>query len=101
MPLNFDIADTFICESTSTTLRDIIRLRVQQEVERFNRSEITVFRGLLQPEETERLLNGAGPAHRKLDWEKQYASALTAFGRNGFLVFVGEQQITELNERIE
>jgi hypothetical protein len=111
MAVNFSILDettsgecrsagTFASESSATTLREIIRLRVQQEVERFNHSDARAFQGLIQPEETERLLNGAKPTHRLLDSEKQYASAITAFQGNGFLVLVDEHQVTELDEEV-
>lgn len=93
-------AGTFSCDSVSTTLRDIIRLRIQQEVDRYNHSDTGVFQGLIQPGETERILNGARPSHRLLDWEKQYATAIGAFQGNGFLVLVDDRQITELDEPI-
>jgi hypothetical protein len=111
MPVNFSILDettggerrdagTFACESADTTLREIIRVRVQLEVDRFNHSDSTVFRGLIQPEETERILNGARPSHRFVDWEKQYANAITAFQANGFLVLVDDRQVTELDDTV-
>jgi hypothetical protein len=111
MPIAFDILDettsgecrdagTFTSESSATTLREMIRLRVRQEVDRFNHSESPVFQGFIQPEETERILNGARPTHRPLDWEKQYASAIGAFQGNGFLVLVDDRQIMGLDETI-
>lgn len=111
MPVTFDILDEntaghrraagrFVSESTATTLREVIRVRIQQEVERFNQSEADVFQGLLQPEETERILNGVRSTHRLLDWEKQFSNAIRAFEGNGFLVLVDGRQITELDERI-
>jgi hypothetical protein len=112
MPVTFDVLDEttagdrrgagrFASESARTTLREIIRLRVQQEVDRFNQSESEVFRGLVQPEETERLLNGVRPSHRFLDLEKQLKTAIAAFQSNGFLVMVNDCQVTELDEVIE
>ena len=92
-------AGEFNFETATSTLRDIIEHRVQQEVERFNRSDVEVFQGLVQPEEAERILNGV----RKrpiLDWRKQYAKAIAAFNGNGFLVFVDDRQITELDETL-
>ena len=89
-----------ICfEAETVTLRELIRRRVQQEVERFNRSEAPVFRGLIEPGETERILNGVRE-RRALDWERQYAKAIAAFEGNGFLVLVDDRQITELDEEI-
>ncbi|MBZ5618692.1 MAG: hypothetical protein LAQ69_08220, partial [Acidobacteriia bacterium] len=70
------------------------------EVERFNRAESDVFQSLVQPEETERILNGVRE-RRFLQWENQYAKAVTAFNGNGFLVFVDGRQITDLDETIE
>ena len=81
------------------TLRDIIRLRVEQEAERFNQSETAVFRGLVQPEESERILNGVR-TRRKVDWQMQYATAVKSFEGNGFLVFIDNRQIMDLDEAI-
>jgi hypothetical protein len=94
-------AGLFACDSDTTTLREIIRVRVKQEVDRFNRTDAPVVQLLVQPEETERLLNGVRPTQRIVDWEKQYAKAIAAFESNGFLVLVGERQILELDERVE
>jgi hypothetical protein len=92
-------AGDFQFEAETATLREIIRQRVQQEVERFNESDTEVFRGLIQPEETERILNGVRE-RPVLDWRKQYARAITAFEGNGFLVLVDDRQITGLDETI-
>jgi hypothetical protein len=92
-------AGSFHFYDQAVTLREIIRLRVQQEVERFNRSESEVFQGLVQPEESERMLNGVR-TRPVIDWEKQYLKAVKAFKSNGFLVFVDDRQITELDETI-
>ena len=111
MPVTFDILDettqgdrrgagTLICDSAATTVRDIIRLRVREEVDRFNNSDGPEFHGLIQPEETERILNGVRQ-RRWLDWEKQCAHAIAAFQSNGFLVFVDDKQITELDAPFE
>ena len=54
---------------------------------------------LIQPEESERILNGV--RERPLpDWEKQFAKAITAFRGNGFLVLIDGRQITDLDETI-
>src|SRR5262245_2352342 len=92
-------AGAFQFNTTALTLRELIRVRVQQEVKQFNETEVTVFRGLVQPEESERMLNGARE-RPVLDWEKQFAKAITAFKGNGFLVLVDDQQITDLDETL-
>ena len=81
------------------TLRDLIRSRVRQEVERYNRHPVEVFEGLVQPEESERILNGFrihGP-QKVLDWDAQFQVACSSFERNGFLVLVDEEQVTDLD----
>ena len=92
-------AGAFQFNTTALTLRELIRVRVQQEVKRFNETEVRVFRGLVQPDESERILNGARE-RPLLDWEKQFAKAITAFNGNGFLVLLDDQQITDLDETL-
>jgi hypothetical protein len=92
-------AGDFHFDAESLTLRELIYRRVQQEVERFNRSDVEVFQGLVEPEEIERILNGVRE-RPVLDWEKQVAKALTAFRGNGFLVLVDDRQITDLDQTL-
>ena len=90
--------------SAQTTVRELIRERVYQEVQDFNRQrKADVFRGLVQPSDTERVLNGVRPEfrfknRRQIDWKEQFERALDAFQNNGFLVFVGERQTENLDE---
>ena len=91
-------------ESESLTVRELIRERVYQEVSEYNfrsRREDGVFRGLVQPTDTERALNGFKvPKGRDIDWEKQFAQAIDAFGRNGFFIIVDDRQAEALDETI-
>lgn len=81
------------------TLRELIRQRIQDEVEEFNRKQSDVFVGLVQPTETERVLNGYRlKTRRMLSWENQYEKALEAFAKNGFFVIVDGHQVEELDE---
>jgi hypothetical protein len=49
----------------------------------------------VQPEDTERVLNGyAVRTPRRIDPEAQTALAERAFAGNGFLVLVGDRQVT-------
>lgn len=88
--------------STQTiTLRNLIQMRIQEEVEEFNRKQSDVFCGLIQPTEAERVLNGYRlKAPRRLSWENQYAKALEAFDRNGFFVIIDGHQVEDLDEMI-
>ena len=84
-----------------TTAREIIRARVYQEVTEYNVSQPGRFRGLIQPTDSERRLNGdRQTSPRRIDWEAQYAKALDAFQRNGFLLLVDDRQLTELDESV-
>lgn len=83
-------------------LRELIRRRVFQEVAEYNARTPGVFQGLVQPKDTERVLNGyALRTPRRIDPEAQSELALKAFAGNGFLVLVGERQVTDLDEEIE
>jgi len=82
-------------------LGDLIRHRVREEVARFNARPGPQFNGLVQPVESEHTLNGyALRRPRQLDWERQAQTALDAFGRNGFFVFVGDRQVNDLDEEL-
>ncbi len=84
------------------TARELIRRRVFQEVAEFNARTPEVFQGLVQPEDTERVLNGyAVRTPRRIDAEAQTALALRAFAGNGFLVLVGDRQVTDPDEEID
>ncbi|MQY16388.1 hypothetical protein SRB5_65870 [Streptomyces sp. RB5] len=82
------------------TLRELVRRRVFQEVAEYNARSAGAFRGLVQPTDTERTLNGERE-RRRIDPGRQFELAVQAFGRNGFLVLVGERQVEELDEELE
>ena len=87
--------------SESITVRELIRRRVREEVEEFNRKQSDVFHGLVQPTETEQVLNGYRlKARRQLSWENQYEKALNAFEKNGFFMIVDGHQMEALEEVI-
>ena len=90
-------AGTLQFDSAKMTLREIIRLRVQQEVARHNAAEYEEFQSLVPPEESERILNGVR-TRPIVDWQKQFAKALAAFKGNGFLVLLNDRQIMDLDE---
>lgn len=83
-------------------VRELIRRRVFQEVAECNARTPDVFRGLVQPRDTERVLNGyALRTPRRIDPEEQTELALAAFACNGFLLLVGDRQLTAFDEEIE
>lgn len=89
------------------TIRELIRERVYQEVQDFNRSqEETVFRGLVQPTDTEQILNGKQQQtgfrmkkRRDIDWKEQFEKALASFETNGFLILIDNQQAENLDDQ--
>jgi hypothetical protein len=84
------------------TVRDLIRDRVYQEVRDYNQSQPEYFRGLVQPTDSEQVLNGYKmPKQRSIDWEKQYEKAIQAFQNNGFIILVNDCQVEDLEEEIE
>ena len=83
------------------TLRELIQRRVEAEVVAYNASTPEYFSGLVQPTDAERTLNGYRMrARRRLDADKQVASALEAFDRNGFFVLFEGRQLEGLDEEI-
>jgi hypothetical protein len=83
------------------TLRELIRLRVREEVARYNLRPTKDFEGLVQPEGSEASSAGYRLATpRRIDWERQAAIAIAAFQRNGFFVLANGKQITELDAEL-
>ncbi|WP_310397814.1 hypothetical protein [Hymenobacter sp.] len=85
------------------TVRELISRRVQQEVAAHNANQTTLFQGLVQPTDSERLLNGSGfrLRHAKpIDAEQQVYQALLAFQNNGFFLLVNDRQVESLDEEI-
>jgi hypothetical protein len=88
-----------VCPTETLTVREIIRLRVYQEVEAYNEQQSEHFNGFVQPSDTERTLNGYRLTKpRFIDWEEQFDRAVEAFERNGFIVLVDKQQVESLDE---
>lgn len=93
----------------SMTVRELIRERVYQEVDDHNRAvrervQAPRFTGLVQPEPAERELNAASERAkrpREIDWKRQFQAATKAYENNQFIVLVGEQQTTSLEQTIE
>jgi hypothetical protein len=84
-----------------TTLRELIRLRVREEVARYNAAPAARFQGLVRPTSAEEDLNGYRlRTATRIDWEQQADAAVTAFERNGFFVLVAGRQVEELDEEL-
>jgi hypothetical protein len=84
------------------TVEELIRSRVYQEVQDYNRLQPDRFRGLIQPEEEEQALNGPRATRRRLvDWRRQFDQAIKAFLNGQVIILVGDRQVVDLEEEIE
>ena len=82
--------------------RELISSRVEEEVRRHNAQVGEIFRGLVQPSDSERLLNGYRlKTPRAVEAAPQIERAFEAFERNGFFLLVDDKQIESLDEPIE
>ncbi|MCF3132167.1 hypothetical protein [Streptomyces olivochromogenes] len=84
------------------TVRDLIRLRVREEVARHNARPAHRFNGLVRPEDAETDLNGYRlRTPRPLDWERQAEIAERALLANGFFVLAADRQVEDLDELVD
>lgn len=84
------------------TVRELIRSRVYQEVQDYNRTRAGIFRGFIQPEGAEKALNGWKlKKPRELDWKKQFDRGVEAFEKNQVLILVNDRQAESLDEEID
>ena len=87
--------------SEQITVRELIRGRVYQEVEDYNRRRPDTFRGLVDPNGSECVLNGVKLRQpRTIDWKQQFDRACDAFQRNGFFVLIDDRQAESLDEMV-
>jgi hypothetical protein len=91
---------TLELDSSTTTLRELIRVRVAEDLRTFRASPSSRQAPLVQLEESEILLNGQ-KSERPLDEETQVQRACASFKKNGYLVFVNGRQICDLDETID
>ena len=83
------------------TVRELIRSRVYQEVQDYNLRQPQVYRGLVQPTDAERTLNGFTlKKPRQIDWKQQFDKAIEAFEANRILILVDDRQVDSLDEEI-
>ncbi|MET8808473.1 hypothetical protein [Streptomyces sp. NPDC004546] len=84
------------------TVRELIRLRVSEEVARHNARPSNRFNGLVRPDDAETELNGYRLREpRRIDWERQAEIAERAFLANGFFMLAGDRQVEDLDEIVD
>ena len=87
--------------SERLTVRELIRSRVYQEVQDYNRRRPESFNGLVRPTDAEQTLNGYKLAPgRTIDWKRQFSKACDAFTQNGFFILVNDHQPESLDEEL-
>ncbi len=93
---------TLALPSERITVRELIRARIDQEVQDYNRRQSEYFNGLVQPSDTELTLNGYRMKKvHAIDPEKQYQLAVESFEHNGFILLVDDRQVDSLDQVIE
>ena len=83
--------------------RELVRTRVREEVARYNLDRSAPYQGLVVPTTAEQRINtGTRSAERPaVDWEEQADLAEQAFGKQRFVLIVGERQVESLEESID
>ncbi|MEV6116393.1 hypothetical protein AB0L59_28965 [Streptomyces sp. NPDC052109] len=83
-------------------VRELIRLRVQDEVARHNARPGKRFYGLVRPDDAETELNGYRLREaRRVDAERHAEIAERAFLANGFFVLAGDRQVEDLDDVVD
>jgi hypothetical protein len=101
--LNGTITNQFELEIENLTIstQELIEKRVIHEVETYNNKLPDFYRGLVEPTNAERTLNGFKLKPKQIiDVEKQIYIALDAFQKNGFFILVDNQQLEELDQMV-
>ena len=101
--LNGTITNQFEIELSvnEITAQELIELRVHNEVDSYNKKQTMYYKGLVDPSDAEKTLNGFKMKNQQnIDAEKQVYIALNAFQKNGFFILVDDKQIEELEQRI-
>lgn len=84
-----------------TTVREIIKARVEAEVKAYNTKRPEYFHGLVQPTEAESTLNGYRMKTKKeVDAEKQYLTAFDAFQKNRYFILIDNIQAESLDQMV-
>ncbi len=83
------------------TVRELIRSRVYQEVKDFNTKRPDHYRGLVQPSDAEKTLNGYKLRKaRQVDWKAQFEAAVKAYEENRIIILVDDRQTECLDDEI-
>mgnify|MGYP000365587080 FL=1 len=96
-----DISNSFKIELEEiTTPKEIISVRVKEEIKNYNEKANDKLKSLVRPLAKETVLNSF-KKKKEIDVEKQIYVALEAFQKNGFFILVDDLQVSELNQKIQ
>ena len=94
-------AVTLQLASERISVGELIERRVRQEVEQFNARKPEHYRGLVQPTDAEKTLNGFRLRKTKtIDPDKQVKAATEAFEKGSILLLVDDRQLDSLTEEL-
>lgn len=93
---------TIAVNNERTTVKELIAARVEAEVKAYNEKLPEYFKGLIQPNDTEKTLNGfkLKDRNRRIDIEKQVLIAWDAFYKNSYFILIAEQQAEDLEQEV-
>lgn len=85
------------------TIRDLLRDRIRQEADEYNRRRPHSWRGLVQPPAESRgsRLSTGTREFRPVDWTCQFELACEAFSAGRLMILVGDVQADSLDEEFD
>lgn len=88
--------------SEQMKVKDLIAARVTSEVNTYNNKLPEYFKGLIQPTDAEKTLNGFKLKRKKktIDVEQQIFVAYSSFQKNGYFVLVDNKQVEDLEQEV-
>lgn len=88
--------------SEQMKVKDLIAARVTSEVNTYNNKLPEYFKGLIQPTDAEKTLNGfkLKRKNRTIDVEQQIFVAYSSFQKNGYFVLVDNKQVEDLEQEV-
>lgn len=87
---------------SQVSVRDLIKNRIESEVNRFNMQRPVCFFALVQPEGAEITSRGYRlQNHRTLDWNKQFEVAVAGFEKKSFLINANGRDYQGLDDQID
>ncbi|MFY0673333.1 MAG: hypothetical protein JXQ87_08005 [Bacteroidia bacterium] len=79
------------------SVKDLIEARIKEEVKKYEQNKESYTKGLVLPTNLEKRLNNK--KERKIDIEKQMYLAFDAFNKNGYFIFVDDDQVEDLDQK--